>query len=205
MAIYLRGLMMGLAYVAPIGTQNLFVINTAVTQPKKKAFLTALIITFFDISLSLACFFGVGALMEALPWLRKGVLAIGSLIVIFMGIGLIRSKSGLAGDADTGIPLLKTAAMAFTVTWINPQALIDGTMLLGAASATLTAGEKLPFVIGFTSASVIWFFGVTAAISLFSGKITDKVLRIINIICGAVMVFYGLRLVYSFIRLMGWA
>lgn len=149
--------------------------------------------------------FGVGALMEALPWLRKGVLAIGSLIVIFMGIGLIRSKSGLAGDADTGIPLLKTAAMAFTVTWINPQALIDGTMLLGAASATLTAGEKLPFVIGFTSASVIWFFGVTTAISLFSGKITDKVLRIINIICGAIMVFYGLRLVYNFIRLMGWA
>ena len=70
MAIYLRGLMMGLAYVAPIGTQNLFVINTAVTQPKKKAFLTALIITFFDISLSLACFFGVDALMEMLPWLR---------------------------------------------------------------------------------------------------------------------------------------
>ena len=198
MAIYLRGLMMGLAYVAPIGTQNLFVINTAVTQPKKKAFLTALIITFFDISLSLACFFGVGAL-------RKGVLAIGSLIVIWMGIGLIRSKSGLAGDADTGISLLKTAAIAFTVTWINPQALIDGTMLLGAASATLTAGEKLPFVIGFTSASVIWFFGVTTAISLFSGKITDKVLRIINIVCGAVMVFYGLRLVYSFIQLMGWA
>ena len=64
MAIYLRGLMMGLAYVAPIGTQNLFVINAAVTQPKKKAFLTALIITFFDISLSLACFFGVGGSME---------------------------------------------------------------------------------------------------------------------------------------------
>ena len=195
MAIYLRGLMMGLAYVAPIGTQNLFVINTAVTQPRKKAFATAAIVAFFDISLSLACFFGVGALMEALPWLRKGVLAIGSLIIIWMGIGLIRSKSGLAGDADT-------AAMAFTVTWINPQALIDGTMLLGAASATLTAGEKLPFVIGFTSASVIWFFGVTTAISLFSGKITDKLLRIINIVCGAIMVFYGLRLVYSFIQLM---
>ena len=66
MAIYLRGLMMGLAYVAPIGTQNLFVINTAVTQQRKKAFATAAIVAFFDISLSLACFFGVGALMEAL-------------------------------------------------------------------------------------------------------------------------------------------
>lgn len=196
--------MMGIAYVAPIGTQNLFVINTAITQPKKKAFLTALIIVFFDISLSLACFFGVGALMEALPWLRKGVLAVGSLIIIWMGIGLIRSKSGLTGGADTGISLLKTAAMAFTVTWINPQALIDGTMLLGAAGAALNAGERLPFVFGFTSASVIWFLGVTAAISLFSGKITDKVLRIINIICGAIMVFYGLKLAYSFAGLMGW-
>lgn len=203
MTVFLRGLMMGLAYVAPIGTQNLFVINTAITQPKKKAFLTALIIVFFDISLSLACFFGVGALMEALPWLRKGVLAVGSLIIIWMGIGLIRSKSGLTGGADTGISLLKTAAMAFTVTWINPQALIDGTMLLGAAGAALNAGERLPFVFGFTSASVIWFLGVTAAISLFSGKITDKVLRIINIICGAIMVFYGLKLAYSFVGLMG--
>ena len=80
MAIYLRGLMMGLAYVAPIGTQNLFVINTAVTQQRKKAFATAAIVAFFDI-----CFFGVGALMEALPWLRKGVLAIGSLIIIWDG------------------------------------------------------------------------------------------------------------------------
>ncbi len=204
MTVFLRGLMMGIAYVAPIGTQNLFVINTAITQPKKKAFLTALIIVFFDISLSLACFFGVGALMEALPWLRKGVLAVGSLIIIWMGIGLIRSKSGLTGGADTGISLLKTAAMAFTVTWINPQALIDGTMLLGAAGAALNAGERLPFVFGFTSASVIWFLGVTAAISLFSGKITDKVLRIINIICGAIMVFYGLKLAYSFAGLMGW-
>ena len=136
---------MGLAYVAPIGLQNLFVINSALTHTRKRALLTALIVIFFDVTLALACFFGVGALMEELPWLRKGVLAIGSLIVIWMGIGLIRSKSGLAGDADTGIPLLKTAAIAFTVTWINPQALIDGTMLLGAASATLTAGEKLPF------------------------------------------------------------
>jgi L-lysine exporter family protein LysE/ArgO len=204
MAIYLRGLLMGLAYVAPIGAQNLYIINTALSQPRKKAFLTALITIFFDISLSLACFFGIGALMEALPWLRKCVLAIGSLLIIWMGIGLIRSKSSLSGGRDTNVSLLKTAAIVFTVTWINPQALIDGTMLLGAASATLAADETLYFVFGFTSASVIWFSGVTAAISLFSGKITDKLLRIINIVCGAVMIFYGLKLVYSFLQLMGW-
>lgn len=56
MNIYLQGLTMGLAYVAPIGLQNLFVINTALTQKRSRVYLTALIIIFFDITLGLACF-----------------------------------------------------------------------------------------------------------------------------------------------------
>ena len=201
MAVYIKGLMMGLAYVAPIGAQNLFVINSAIANKRKKAFLTAAIIIFFDISLSLACFFGIGALMQALPWLRKAVLAAGSIIVIYMGINLIKAKGELDNSIDTGISLIRTAFMAFSVTWLNPQTLIDGTMLLGAANASLAAGTQAQFVLGFTSASVLWFLGITAAISLFRGKITPKLLRIINVICGTVMLFYGLKLIYSFIRL----
>ena len=41
MDIYLQGLTMGLAYVAPIGLQNLFVINTALTQKRSRVFLTS--------------------------------------------------------------------------------------------------------------------------------------------------------------------
>ena len=36
MEIYLQGLTMGLAYVAPIGLQNLFVINTALTNQRRE-------------------------------------------------------------------------------------------------------------------------------------------------------------------------
>ncbi|MFR4335051.1 MAG: hypothetical protein ACLT3D_03335 [Lawsonibacter sp.] len=43
MPTYLQGLTIGLAYVAPIGMQNLFVINSALTQPRRRALLTALI------------------------------------------------------------------------------------------------------------------------------------------------------------------
>ena len=63
MPTYLQGLTIGLAYVAPIGMQNLFVINSALTQPRRRALLTALIVIAFDISLALACFFGIGALV----------------------------------------------------------------------------------------------------------------------------------------------
>ena len=40
MRIYLQGLTMGLAYVAPIGLQNLFVINSALTQRRSRVYLT---------------------------------------------------------------------------------------------------------------------------------------------------------------------
>ena len=70
MNIFLQGLTMGLAYVAPIGMQNLFVINSALTNKRKRALLTALIVIFFDITLSLACFFGIGTIMQKLNGCR---------------------------------------------------------------------------------------------------------------------------------------
>jgi len=100
MNIYLQGLTMGLAYVAPIGLQNLFVINSALTQKRSRVYITALIVIFWDISLGVACFLGAGALMQALPWLQKVILGLGSLIVIYIGIGLLRSKASLEGGRD---------------------------------------------------------------------------------------------------------
>ena len=202
MDIYLQGLTMGLAYVAPIGLQNLFVINTALTQSKARVYATALIVIFFDITLGLACFFGIGALMQASVWLEMIVLAVGSVIVIWIGIGLVRSKDDtLEGGKDVNVPLLKVVTTACVVTWFNPQAIIDGSMMLGAFRATLPAGTDLFFVGGFASASVLWFLSISTIISLFSARFTNKTLRVINIVCGAVIVFYGFKLLWSFIQL----
>lgn len=204
MNIYLQGLTMGLAYVAPIGLQNLFVINTALTQKRSRVYLAALIVIFFDITLGLACFLGVGALMQALPWLQKVILGIGSLIVIWIGIGLLRAKASMEGGRDVNVPIWKVISTACVVTWFNPQAIIDGTMMLGAFRASLPAGSDLFFICGFASASVLWFLGISTIISLFSAKFNDKLLNSINKVCGAVIIFYGLKLAWSFIKMMGW-
>ena len=204
MNIYLQGLTMGLAYVAPIGLQNLFVINTALTQRRSRVYLTALIVIFFDITLGLACFLGVGALMSALPWLQKVILGLGSLIVIWIGIGLLRSKASMEGGKDVNVPIWKVISSACVVTWFNPQAIIDGTMMLGAFRASLPAGTDAFFIGGFASASILWFLGISTVISLFSAKFNEKILNVINKVCGVVIIFYGCKLLLSFVKLMGW-
>ena len=137
MHIYLQGLTMGLAYVAPIGLQNLFVINSALTQKRTRVYLTALIVILWDVSLGIACFLGAGALMEAFR-------------------------------------------------------------------ASLPQGGDLPFIFGFGSASVLWFLTLSTVVSLLGGRFNEKVLSIINKVCGAVIIFYGCKLLWSFVKLMGW-
>lgn len=197
----LQGITMGLAYVAPIGLQNLFVINTALTQKKSRAFITAFIVVFFDVTLALACFFGIGSIMEKSKLLEMGILFIGSLIVIYIGIGLIKAKGSLNSSTDVDIPLIKVLTTACVVTWFNPQAIIDGSMMLGAFRASLPPGDGIKFISGVAFASCMWFIGMTIFITCFSSKITEKVLRIINIVCGTVIIFYGIKLFYSFIQM----
>ena len=54
---------------------------------------------------------------------------------------------------------------------------------------------------GVASASCLWFLGLTVFITLFSHKFNDRVLRAINVVCGAVIIFYGLKLLLSFIKM----
>ncbi len=204
MNIYLQGLTMGLAYVAPIGLQNLFVINSALTQRRSRVYLTALIVILWDVSLGVSCFLGAGALMQAVPWLQKVILGLGSLIVIWIGIGLLRSRASLEGGKDVNVPVWKLFTTAFVVTWFNPQAIIDGTMMLGAFRASLPAGGDLPFICGFGSASVIWFLALSTIVSLLGARFNEKVLNIINKVCGAVIIFYGCKLNCNVVTLMGW-
>ena len=198
MEIYFQGFLMGLAYVAPIGVQNLFVINSAITQKRSKALMIALIVIFFDITLAFACFFGIGLLIDKLEWLKLTILLIGSLIIIYIGQGLLRSKSSLKESNETNISLAKVITTACVVTWFNPQAIIDGTMMLGAFRVSLPSDASTYFILGVTSASFTWFMGITLFVAFFSHKFNDKILRIINIICGIIIIFYGIKLLLSF-------
>lgn len=193
---------MGLAYVAPIGLQNLFVINSALTHTRRRALLTAWIVIFFDVTLAFACFFGIGAVMERYQWLQMVILCVGSLIVIYIGIGLLRAKAEEIDRSKTTDSVRKTISSACVVTWFNPQAIIDGTMMLGAFHVTLPAQQSIPFISGVGISSCLWFTGITLAISLFSDRFNAKTLRMINVVCGIIIIFYGCKLMWNFIQLL---
>ncbi|AVK51040.1 L-lysine permease [Clostridium sp. MF28] len=196
----LQGLLFGVAYVAPIGTQNLYVINTAMQKSKAETYKVALITILFDISLAISCFFGIGALIQKYYLLKLAILLFGFIVIIYIGTGLIRSSAQILEDKKLGNnSLIKIIISCFAVTWLNPQAIIDGSLLLGGFNASLPAEMSKYFILGVCMASVIWFSGLAGFVGKFSSKF-NKIIKWINIICGLILIFYGLKLGCSFIE-----
>ena len=193
---FLQGLLLGIASMAPIGMQNLFVINSALTQTGWRTAMTVFVIIFFDMTLSLAAFFGMGALIAQSVWIRLFVLIVGGLLILYIGYETLRSVPKLE-RVDTDVPFYKVIYTAFLVTWVNPQALIDTSMMYGAFRAVLSESQGYAFLTGILVAAVIWFGGLALTVSIMSERIGETVLLWLNRICGAVILAYGVKLLYD--------
>lgn len=198
---YAQGILFGIAYIAPIGVQNLYTINTALAQPRARALRAALIITAFDMSLALACFFGIGKLLEVVPLLEKIILLVGSVMVLYIGGSLLKAQDvTLPTEKETAkFSYWKVVASAFAIAWLNPQAILDGTMLLGAFRVSMVGSAGNWFIGGVCTSSFLWFTGITLIVSLLKNRFQAKFLLLLNRICGVIIIAYGLRLLWKFI------
>lgn len=202
MKYLLEGVILGLSYVAPIGMQNLYVINTALIMSKIRTYEVAFITIFFDITLSIASFLGIGLLMDKFYFLKLVIFLVGAIVVFYIGVTLIRFKPKLADSkVNMNVPLCKVVAACFTVTWFNPQAIIDGSLLLGSFRASMPLYDSRFFIIGVCMASFVWFIFLATIFSGFKSMFNENMLRKINVVCGGIVLFYAAKLAYNFLKL----
>lgn len=196
--IYLRGILVGFAFVAPIGMQNIYMFNNALSNKMSKALLYNFLVWFCDALFSFAAFYGIGALISANEIVKIIVMLIGGALTSYIGFNIIRSAKQTAIGSDSKKQTLKQALMtALIVSWGNPQAMIDGTMMLGASSATLTFEQSILFITGVVTASFIWDHGITIGFNLLRDKLPKKFLLAINLISGIIVAVYGLYLILT--------
>lgn len=196
--IYLRGILVGFAFVAPIGMQNIYMFNNALSNKMSKALLYNFLVWFCDALFSFAAFYGIGALISANEIVKIIVMLVGGALTSYIGFNIIRSAKQTAIGSDRKKQTLKQALMtALIVSWGNPQAMIDGTMMLGASRATLTFEQSILFITGVVTASFIWDHGITIGFNLLRDKLPKKFLLAINLISGIIVAIYGLYLILT--------
>ena len=190
---FLQGLLVGLATFAPVGMQNLFIINTALVQPVRRIILTLIILAFFDMSLSAAAFYGIGTVLEMWPLTKLIVLIFGGLLIVYMGFNIFKTQPDMR-NVDTHIPIRKIIVSAIAVSWGNPQAILDATMMLGAFQANIPKESIYHFFSGYLVMTPIWFGSLATTMHLLAKKIKTTHMAWINRFCGSVLVIYGIKL-----------
>ncbi|WP_373719306.1 LysE/ArgO family amino acid transporter [Weissella soli] len=199
--VILQGMLIGFAYSAPIGMQNLYIFNNALSNRLSKAFLYASVIWLVDAVFSLIAFLGVGTLIMQNDFIKLAVMLIGGLIVSYLGGTIIRTANAVQlNTIEQATMLGKVFVTALVLSFGNPQALIDGSLMLGALRGTLADREVMPFYGGVILATAIWFTGITLAFNILRDRLSKRFLVWINLISGFIVLLYGLHLILEFMK-----
>ncbi len=197
-SILAQGFTLGLAYAMPIGAQNLFVINSASQGTMKDSLKTALIFAAMDISLGIACIVGVGQAIQSHDLVRLAVGGIGSAFLLFIGYKLLVRK---VSSNTEHVPTFERSVWksAFLLTWCNPHAIIDGSVLLGGYQSSFSLLETYFFASGLALASSAWFLSISIMVNRFKTSVTNRMMTNINRLCGVAMIIFGVRLAISLV------
>ncbi|WP_127848771.1 LysE/ArgO family amino acid transporter [Lacticaseibacillus hulanensis] len=200
LATYLHGMIISIALVTSIGMQNLFVFNNALGNKLRHSLLYALFVWIADTTLTVVAFLGMGALISSSTLLRLIVMSVGGAIVIWIGIGIIRSAhTAVLGDVREETTMKAAFIGAWVVAFANPQALIDTSLMLGALRGTLASWQVLPFLLGVITSTALWFFGITLVLGLLKNRLPQHLLMWVNIASGVIVTGYGAMLIYEVI------
>lgn len=199
------GLLVGLASAAPLGPQNAFLLQVGLQLPTARAWGAAALVVGLDVSVSLTGATLAGRLLEAAPGLRIPALAVGAAVLLVMGWQILwrtrprRSPRHLVevvaavGAPTAGWSRRRLVLGALAVTWLNPSALLDSSLLFGGLVAATRLADLPALVLGLCAASALWTAGFVGVLRAVRARLVERARCWMERAAGAVVLGVGLR------------
>lgn len=199
MFIYFNGLLLGLSLIMALGPQNVFLIKQGARR--NHAALSAAVCFICDIILACASVAGLHQLLLAHPRLQIWLIWFGSAFLLYYAINAFRSaftqhkKSTDKTQQPHNRIQIVVFALGFSL--LNPHAIIDTLVIIGSGSSQFP-DNKMSFLLGVITASLLWFSSLTVTTRYFSSILTKtKVWQFIELFSGVLMTFIGIKLALS--------
>lgn len=199
MFIYFNGLLLGLSLIMALGPQNVFLIKQGARR--NHAALSAAVCFICDIILACASVAGLHQILLAHPTLKIWLVWFGTAFLLYYAIKAFRSafthhkrESDKAPQPHSRIQIV-LFALGFSL--LNPHAIIDTLVIIGSGSSQFP-DNKMAFLLGVISSSLLWFSSLTVTTRYFSNILTKTtVWQAIELFSGVLMTFIGIKLALS--------
>ena len=190
------GLLTGLALIVAIGAQNAFVLRQGVRREHVGA--VVLVCMASDAVLILAGTAGVGALVQAVPWLLEVLRWGGALYLLWFAVSSLRAALRPQGLMAEQAPRTAGSVIATTLalTWLNPHVYLDTVVLLGSLANQHGPDARWVFAAGAVAASVLRFTALGYGARLLARVLADpKAWRVVDVVIAVVMAVLAVRLI----------
>ncbi len=195
----LAGFALGGGLIVAIGAQNAFVIRQGVLNAH--IFWICLFCSFSDAILIWGGTYGLGAILELMPWLLKVMQYGGAAFLIWYGIKAARrvlKPQALSDSSKTASNLFMALATCAALTWLNPHVYLDTVVLVGSIANARPQGETAPFALGASLASFAWFFAIGYGAKALRGPLSKPIVwRAIDAAIALIMFWLAFKLVIS--------
>jgi len=115
----------------------------------------------------------------------------------------VTARSGLAlqdAGATRPVPWRRVVTRTMAVSLLNPHAIMDTVVVLGAAVAAHGSSERPALVIGMALASWLWFTVLACSGAALAGRFTARARQWLDRISGALLLGFALLVLAEFVR-----
>lgn len=186
------GLLLGLSIIITIGVQNLFVIQQAARN--EHTFLAAGTCFIADVVLIILGAAGVGVIILEFPVLKSILLVFGIIFLVRYAYASIkRGWSGgiqmnLQSSPSGKLPFSSIILLGLSFSLLNPAAILDTVMIIGGGANQYQGMEKIHFLLGAISASLLWFFSLAMVTRCLAARISgNRIWRVLDFVSGGLM------------------
>jgi threonine/homoserine/homoserine lactone efflux protein len=202
--LVLAGIGIGLLVAAPIGPVNVLVIQRAVARGFWGGLAAGLGAVIGDGLLAAIAAFSVTAISDAMYSYAGWVQLVGGLLLVGFGIGLLFTHPSMTIPVGQKSHLLEHTGIipqTFFLTVTNPGAILGMAAMIGGLGSLIgglnTYFEALLLVAAVMGGSLVWWLGLSELIATIRHKLTEGRLKLINRIAGAVLIAFGLILLFG--------
>jgi threonine/homoserine/homoserine lactone efflux protein len=199
--LILSGVVMGLIAAVPIGPVNLICIRRTFAFGPLNGFVSGLGAALGDGIFAAIMGFGLTWIAQLIEGYATIIELIGGALMVWMGYKTFTSPPvprcpDDKPDSEGTTNLIRAMISTFALTITNPVTLLSfGVMFAGLGGLAGGAGSyhDAGFVVaGVVGGSAGWWLALTTVIGLFHAKIDERAMRMINRICGVLVMGCGL-------------
>lgn len=189
--LLVKSVVIGIAVAAPVGPMSLLCIQRTMQRGQAAGLAFGGGVAAADGTYAAIAAFGVTTVSALLLSAGGGIKLFGSLILIYVGIRIARSRPDAPAQAAVHASGWQAFATAYLLTLTNPPTILYFAGIFASLAALSSAPQAAVFSAGVVLGSMLWWFLLTTLVVRAAGLLKPPVLLWINRVSGVVLAGFG--------------